>query len=294
MTIPSCFAQLSSDIQPTASSISGAYRHVDSIKSRLANSFDLKKTLLIGSTSRDTSIRNFSDVDLLAVFARDEARHGERYVDSNTFIRRVRNDLDARFHATKVRRDSQAVVLHFAKGEDPVDVVPAIFSAFRGDKKSPVYWIPDGLGGWLETAPEAHGKYLKQANVASGGKLRKTVQLLKHWKTSRANSLTLSSIHLELLLASHSVCVGMKGYATCLYEAFSLLRRRECRGLQDPVGVAGVLNACQTTVQTTKLNDAVNFALDHAVRAVFAEANGDTREACRQWSIVFNGMFPKL
>lgn len=293
MSIPAHFAVLSDALQPTARGINGAYRHVEAIKSRLASGFDLKRALLIGSTSRDTSIQNYSDVDLLAVFSRDEARHGDRYVASDTFLRRVRDDLDARFHATKVRRDNQAVVLHFAQGEDPVDVVPAIFCEFRGDKKSPVYWIPDGLGGWLETAPQAHGNYLKQANIASGGKLRKTVQLLKHWKVSRS-SIALSSIHLELLLASHNVCVGMKGYARCLYDAFTLLQKRECRGLQDPVGMAGVLYACQSKAQWAKLLDAVNYAKDHSGRAVIAEVNGDMREACRQWGIVFNGVFPKL
>lgn len=290
MTVSERFSALADALQPTAAGIAGAYGHIASIEARLKSRFELRKTLVIGSTSRDTSIRNYSDVDLLALLSRDEARHGERFVNSNTFLGRVRNDLDSRYHATKVRRDSQAVVLHFAQGESPVDVVPAIFHQFRN--KSPVYLIPDGNGGWLETAPEAHGAYLQQANRASGGKLRKTVQLLKHWKTCRANSIPLSSIHLELLLASHNVCVGMKGYAMCLYEAFSLLQERECRGIHDPVGVAGILYACQTNAQWAKLVDAVNYAQDHAARAVIAEAKGDTHEACRQWDIVFNGMFP--
>lgn len=291
MNVPEHFAALTDALQPTAAGIAGAYGHIASIEARLKSRFALRKSLLIGSTSRDTSIRNYSDVDLLVLLSRDEARHGDRLVNSKTFLGRVRDDLDDRFRTTKVRRDNQAVVLHFAQGGNPVDVVPAIFHEFRN--KSPVYWIPDGNGDWLETAPEAHGAYLKRANIASGGKLRKTIQLLKHWKTCRENSVTLSSIHLELLLASHNVCVGMKGYAACLYEAFSLLKKRECRGLNDPVAVAGVLYACQTIPQWEKLVSSVNYAQDHAARAVNAEAKGDMSEACRQWGIVFNGQFPK-
>lgn len=291
-TVAEHFAALTDALQPTPTGIFGARAHISSIEARLRSRFELRKTLLIGSTSRDTSIRSYSDVDLLALLSRDEARHGDRLVNSNTFLGRVRDDLNDRYHATKVRRDNQAVVLHFAQGGNPVDVVPAIFHEFRN--KSPVYWIPDGNGGWLETAPEAHGTYLKKANFASGHKLRKTVQLLKHWKNCRENSVTLSSIHLELLLASHNVCVGIKSYATCLYEAFSLLQQRECRGLQDPVGVAGVLYACQTDSQWGKLMSAVNYAQAHAASAINAEAKGNHAEACRQWGIVFNGIFPSV
>lgn len=289
-TMPEHFASLSDALQPTVAGINGAYGHVASIEARLNSRFELRKTLLIGSTSRNTSIRSYSDVDLLALLSRAEAHHGGRLVNSNTFLGRVRNDLDSRYQATKVRRDSQAVVLHFAQGESPVDVVPAIFHEFRN--KSPVYWIPDGNGGWLETAPEAHGAYLKRANLVSGGKLRKTVQLIKHWKTCRESSIALSSIHLELLLASHNVCVGVKGYAACLYDALSLLQRRECRGLHDPVGVAGVLYACQTIPQWERLVKAVDHAQAHAASAITAEFKGSMAEACRQWGIVFNGAFP--
>lgn len=293
MSMAPYFQVLSDALQPKQAGQEGAYRHIATIRSRLASNFTLSKALLIGSASRDTSIRHHSDVDLLAVFARDEARHGGRYVNSDTFLRRVRDDLNARFHATKVRRDNQAIVLHFAQGEDPVDVVPAVFHEFRGTAKSPIYIIPDSNGGWLETAPEAHGSYLKRANVASGGKLRKTTQFLKHWKYCRDNGPRLSSIYLELLLASQNVCVGIKSYSQCLYEAFTLLQKVECRGLQDPVGVAGVLYSSQTTTQWARLVDAVNYAQAHAAMALIAEREGNIREACRRWGIVFNGEFPR-
>lgn len=287
------FQALSDALQLTQAGQEGAVRHISTIRARLATNFDLKKTLVIGSASRGTSIRGYSDVDLLAVFSRDEARHGGRYVDSDTFLRRIRDDLDARFHATKVRRDNQAIVLHFAQGADPVDVVPAVFHEFRGATRTPIYRIPDSNGGWLETAPEAHGNYLKQANESSRGKLRRTIQFLKHWKSCRENGPRISSIYLELLLASGQVCVGIKSYSQCLYEAFALLKEVECRRLVDPVGVAGVLYSSQTNAQWAKLVDAVNYAEQQASKALAAEREGKMDEACFRWGIVFNRIFPR-
>lgn len=291
MRVAIAFNKLSTAIQPTEYGIVKGKVHASSIKKRLINSFDVRKTLFIGSTARDTAIRGTSDVDLLVVLKRDEARRGDQFISSDTFIQKVRNDLNARFNATTVRRDGQAIVVHFGQGSEPVDVVPAIFHEFRGGLGKPVYLIPNGNGDWMESAPEVHNTYLKKSNESSAGKLRKTTQLLKHWRASR-QGLRLSSIHLELLLASQKICVGAKSYSNCVRDAFHLLRQRECRGLHDPLGVAGTLYAVQTQAQYDQLVAAVDYAADHAQRAIEAESRRDWTEALRQWSIVFNGAFP--
>ena len=114
---------------------------------------------------------------------------------------------------------------------------------------------------------------------------------MKHWRNCRSPSIPLSSIHLELLLASSRICVGAKGYAKCLFETFQLLANRECRGLRDPTGLAGVLYAVRTETEGEHLINAVEHALAHSGRALIAEGNKDWREAVRQWNIVFNDDF---
>jgi len=286
------FNKLTKQIQPTSVGHTKGKLHASTIRARLASSFAVSKSMFIGSTSRDTAIRSTSDVDLMVVFKREEARWGGSLVSSDTLVGRVRNDLNARFQTTTVRRDGQAVVVQFGQGSEPVDVVPAIFHEFRGSAKAPVYLIPRGDGGWMETAPEAHQRYLVEKNKQSVGKLQKTIKLLKHWRASRSTNIPISSIHLELLLASENICVGAKSYANCLAEAFMLLQSRECRGLRDPVGVAGVLYAVQTQAQYDQLLSAVDYAADHAERAMYAQSRNDWKEALRQWNIVFNGDFP--
>lgn len=291
MPVKEQFLNLLDVLQPTPSRVAAAMLHVTSVKDSLKKDFEVKNPLIIGSTARNTSIVGQSDVDLLVVLSRAEARHGKRLVSSTTFLGRVRNNLAGRFQRTRIRRDNQAVVIHFAQGTEPVDVVPAIFYEFRGDKKSPVYLIPDGNGDWLETAPQAHNAYLKKANTLAGSKLRKTVQLMKHWRHSRATSLCLSSIYLELLLASQSTCVGIKSYPMCFFESLLLLEKSQCRRLEDPVGIAGELFSSSTKPQRVSLLQAVSSSLKSAEKAILSEEMGRYDEAIRHWNTVFNRQF---
>lgn len=95
------------------------------------------------------------------------------------------------------------------------------------------------------------------------------------------------------MLAAYGTCTGVKSYAQCLTEAFQLLAQRECRAYRDPLGIAGNVAAVSTETQREAAQAAVIYARDHAKSALDAEAAyGQTSEACRQWSIVFNGAFP--
>lgn len=291
MHIPMAFNKLISHLQPTSVGINKAKLHSQSIKTRLKNSFSMNSHIFMGSTARQTAIKGYSDVDLLAAIPRDYLKWGDDWISSDTFIRNIRNDLNERFHSTDVRRDKQAVVIGFGGGSESVDVVPGVFHSFKTTHKVPIFLIPDGGGGWLETAPAAHNNYIKAEIVRSVGKLGRTIQLMKHWRNCRSSSIPLSSIHLELLLASSGICVGAKGYARCLFEVFQLLDNRKCRGLHDPTNLAGVLYAVRTEAEGERLINAVEHALAHSGRALIAEGNKDWREAVRQWNIVFNGGF---
>lgn len=290
-TVPFAFAKLIHRIQPTPVEVNKAKLHAITIRSRLSKSFHLKKFQYIGSHSRGTAIRAQSDLDLLALFSRAEAKRGDGYKSSTTFISAIRDDLSERYQQTAVRRDQQAVVVHFDGGSQPVDVVPAIFEGVTS-KNWPLYRIPDGSGDWIATSPESHSKFLRDADEASGGKLKRVVQLLKFWRDCRAPTVPILSFHLELLLASHRVCVGVKSYAVCFFDALNLLAQRECCGIRDPLGISGLVSATKTEAQRQQALVPLLYSRDHALSARAAESAGDHREACRQWNIVFNGYFP--
>lgn len=274
-------------IQPVDGDRNKAIRYSLSMKSRLNKSFDLKKLTRIGSHSRGTAIRTFSDVDFMALLARNEAKWGGKVINSSTFLNRMRDDLIDRFPQTTIRRDLQAVVIEFSDGQHAMDVVPAIFSRFM-PKIGPVYLIPDGYDEWIETSPEIHNKFIMQANEHSSSKLIRVIQLLKWWSACRTSRIPIQSFHIEMLLATAKICFGIASYAQCLHDAFKLLTERECRGLRDPLGISGVIYAAKTDAQWEEINNAVNYAFEHAKKALYAEAWKNYEEANRQWNIVFN------
>jgi len=283
------YGRLVRGIQPKSGELKSAISNVGSTKKRLEKSFSLKKFQRIGSHARSSAISSFSDLDFLAVLARNEAKWGGSFVQSDTVIRKISQDLNDRFTKTTVRKDMQAVVIQFGGGQKSMDVVPGFFHEMKN--KRPVYFIPDGYGGWMETSPEAHNAFINKENMRSGEKLKKVGQLIRYWKFSRASSIPISSFFIDLLLAESGICIGAKSYPMMMHEFFKLMYDRKCRGLNDPVGLAGVVDAVKTQPQINALYSHIENSLDHAVKAVNAEHNKQFREANRQWNIVFNHNF---
>lgn len=278
--------RLVSRLQPREAEVAAAYQHLATIRARLNNSFHVAAVVRIGSHSRGTAIRTHSDVDILAVLRRKEARWGHRDVSPDTFMRRISEDLRNRYTATSIRRDGQAVVLQFSGGEHAVDLVPGIFE--RIDNRCAVYRIPGDATEWIETSPDRHKRRFQIASARSGGKLRLVSQLIKGWRYGREPPFDVSSFYTDMLLASSDIASGVKSYGECLYEFFAELARREGRGLRDPEGIAGVIPATTSVPARARLVAASITARDRAAVALDAEARGDFAEAVRQWSIVFN------
>ncbi len=273
-------------LQPLESEVTAAYQHTATIRARLNKSFLVASVVRIGSHSRGTAIRTHSDVDLLAVLRRREARWGDREVSPDTFIDRIADDLRDRYTTTSIRRDAQAVVLQFRGGTHAVDLTPATFSHM--EQRCPVFRIPDGDGHWVETSPARHNQRFRIANLRSGGKLRTVSQLLKAWRYARTPPYAMSSFYTDMLLASSEIASGVKSYAECLRDFFSELARRESRGLQDPEGIAGVITATDSKTARDRLTEAALSARERADQALAAQEDNDFAEAHRQWSLIFN------
>jgi hypothetical protein len=291
MGVYESFKKLLERIEPRQGELDRAGGHAGTVKTRLESSFDLKDFKIVGSHSRDTAIRTHSDADYFAVFSRDEFRWGDSYKSSNTVIDNIRQDLAARFWQTEVYKDGPAVVLGFGQGDYKVDVVPAIFWEIDQNKR-PIYYMPNGIGGWMKTSPDSHNRFIKEANDRSRGQLRYTVQLVKFWRECRTPRTPISSFHLDLLLAAERICEGAKTYSQCLTETFQLLTRRECRAYLDPLGISGYVEGVKMGAQREAAYRSVAYAYEHAAKAQDAELRGNTSEAMRQWDIVFNGNFP--
>ena len=290
MTISISFTTLIDRIQPTQVEIQNALQHAKQIKARLEQSYQLRNLFPAGSFPRQTNIRRSSDIDLFAVFARDDMRWGDRYVQSSTALDNLRRDLEARYPSSRVYRDVHAIVVSFSDAVS-VDVVPATFDGMAQTGR-PIYKMPDGQGGWMQVGPELHARYIKEADEKSGGKLKRVAQLMKFWRECRSPKVPLSSFHIEMLLAHYGICVGIKSYADCITETLQTLAERQCHALQDPLGIAGNIGATRSFLQGETALKSILYSRDHAKEAVYAERHGNLKEAKRQWDIVFNGQFP--
>jgi len=294
VSVSSSFQTLIARIQPLDSEYRQLDSHSGTIKSRLLKQFDVKAFSMIGSHKKGTAIRRTSDVDFIVIFSRDDVRWGGQYIDSRTLINKVRMWLSGLFQQTTIRRDQQALVLNYSGGNFAVDVVPGFFEGMdtNGQVKYPVYSIPDGKGSWLQTSPEMHTRYINQENERSTYQLTRAIQLIKYWKFTRESQIPLSSFHLELLLSSESVCVGVKSYAQCLADAFDILAQRQCRPLRDPIGISGLIQSTNTELQRLDLYRSVCLARDRAFRAIEAEEKGNIIQAKRIWGVIFHNRFP--
>lgn len=290
MSVSASFSKLIDRIQPTQVEIQNAVQHAKQIKTRLEQSYSLKKLFSAGSFPRQTYIHSSSDIDYFAVFARDDMRWGESYVRSSTALDNLRRDLEARYPASTVYRDVHAIVVSFSDGVK-VDVVPTTFYGMT-QKNWPVYKMPDGAGNWMETSPELHAKYIKEADDKSRGKLRRTAQLMKFWRECRSPKVPLSSFHIEMLLAWSRLCEGAKRYAECVTELLQLLAHRECQALRDPLQISGNIGATRSFQQRETALRSIVYSRDHAKDGLYAERHRNVQEAKRQWDIVFNGQFP--
>jgi len=289
MNISESFHELIRRIQPVQNELDAGGQHRDAIKARLEKEFEVSSCRPIGSSARGTSIHNFSDTDLLAVFRKTSFTRADTLINSNTALDNVRVALAERYPSSNVGRDGIAVAVSFSDGRN-VDIVPAVFDSFYREKW-PVYLIPDNAGGWMKTSPTIYDGYINKANKDSGGKLIQVAQLMKYWRECRNPRIPLSSFHLEMILASEQICKGVKSYSECVLDILRSLSQRQCRAMQDPYEIAGNIPAVKTYNQRERALTSIIHSRDHAYSARVAQ-NSDLSEARRQWDIVFNEGFP--
>jgi hypothetical protein len=253
----------------------------------MLRSMTTSRVARVGSYYKKTAIDAVSDLDFFVVIRREEARWSGSLVASITVLNNVRAAIIDRYSRSAVGRDGSAIAVSFASGI-PIDVVPAIF-ANPLNTGHPLYSIPDGEGGWLETSPDAQRMAFAAADLRSGGKLRRSVQLVKAWAHYREAPLPISSFYVETVLATSRVAEGVRSYSAILADSFQLLANRGTASLKDPLGISGYIRPARTEAQRTSLSRSLSFAAEHAGWAHDAECEADGREAVRQWQMLLPG-----
>lgn len=161
------------------------------LKTAFPSTSDLPFSLgvLMGSAAKSTIVRPIDDIDVLAIFDNVNKAWDKYRYDSKAFIYRIRSAYDG-LETAQVGTRGQAVRVFFQTGGH-VDVAP-VFSY-----GSDVYGLPDGSGGWINTAPTVATSWFTTRNAELGYNLAPLVRMLKKW--NGAHSKRLRSFHLETM-----------------------------------------------------------------------------------------------
>ena len=277
-------SRLADRVQPDEPGMLWVRDHLAALEIRVIKAFPRSRLVPIGSYNRGTAIAVHSNVDTLAVLPRAWATWGARRVAPQMIIQRMAQDLGDQHHAAGIRRDGRAVELSFAGVIHTLDVLPGF--SMRQSNHYPVYSVPGADLRWVDVSPQFHDALFSQANLRSGGKLRAISRLIKTWGVAAAPG-GISSLYIDMMLATCGIASGVKSYGDCLNEFFNILVRREVHGLPDPAGGSGVILANSSIEAREHLRDSVKAAADQAQAARDAQTRGENASARRQWKTLF-------
>lgn len=277
--------RLGDRVQPDEAGMLWVRDHLSALERRVTKAFPRSRLVLIGSYSRGTAIPVHSNVDTLVVLPREWATWGARRVAPQMIIQRMAQDLGDQHCTAGIRRDGRAVALSFEGVIHTLNVLPAF--SLRRSKHYPVYSVPGADLRWVDVSPQCHDALFSQANLRSGGKLRAISRLIKTWGVVVAPPGGISSLYIDMMLATSGIASGVKSYGDCLYEFFNVLARREGHGLSDPAGGSGVILASSSIGARERLCDSVKAAADQALTALDAQTRGEDASARRQWKALF-------
>lgn len=240
----------------------------------------LRDATLMGSAQRGTAIRPLDDIDILAVFNNKDDIFEQYRKNSQQFLYRLRQRINANTTVRQVGARGQAVRLFYTDGLH-VDIAP-VFAWSGGG-----YALPSGTGGWITTDPPKQAQWATDREAALGGQFRRRARLAKRW--NRVHSARLQSWHVEVI-------VGTAFGTMSANNRIGLMKFFEWAPnylhVQDPDGHGGDLGASLTLAQDLAIRDSLNSNHSRAVNAVNAENRGDHAEAIRLWRIILGDEFP--
>lgn len=235
--------------------------------------------ILMGSAAKNTIIRPFDDVDVLAVFSAANGGWGKYKSDSRKFLYRIRESYNG-YSAQQVGARGQAVRVFFESGGH-VDVAPV----FRFEDSR--YILPAGDGTWIFTQPTVANSWFSAKDRELHGRLAPLVRLLKMWNA--AHSKRFKSFHLETMTASTFKSLGTLQQASL--EKFFQWAPQHI-DVKDPGGESGNLSTYMSTTLRSEAIRSLARAAATAQEARAAEIQGDHYEAKKLWRRILGDDFP--
>lgn len=285
-TVDEGFRELLTRLTPSDTETSTASQHRTSIEACLKQNFALTTLFRTGSFGFGTSIYGYSDVDYFAEIPQIYLTQNSTYT-----LQKVRDALQARFPLTTVGVRTPAVALYFDGGDQIIEVVPADYlseqSGYGGYR---IYHIPDGNGSWVESSPEKHKGWINKLDAGLSNKVKPFIRFIKAWRYYQ--NVPLSSFYIELRAAKYASTQNNIIYSGDMRDFLRYLSECELAAIQDPMGVSGLVQPCQTENQKEDALSKLNTAKTRAEKAWDSESNGYIKDAFDWWSLFYNSKFP--
>jgi predicted nucleotidyltransferase len=236
---------------------------------------------LIGSGARGTTVRPLNDIDIFVTFENKGDVFEEYRANSQTFLYRIRDNIDAKTQVANVGARGQAVRL-FYNDDLHVDIAPAF--KYKGDNG---YALPAGDKTWLTTNPFKQIEWAKEREATLSALFARHVKMLKCW--NNVHSHRLGSWHLEVMTGTAFVSMGKDSRLTM--EKFFGWAIHNI-SVNDPDGFGGDLAASLSVKQKIELKTSLSETYQKCLKANKAEGAGNHQEAIRLWRTIFGDEFP--
>jgi hypothetical protein len=153
-------------------------------KERLNDILDAKFRLMgffqSGSFQHGTAVTPYADVDYIA-----RIHFEDRPSSSTTILNNMRDLLKTDlWEARRVYVARPTVTVQFSGILPDYEITPAYLA--RSVDEEQVLLIPASGGGWRESAPKAHLKFVRDIDRKHNGRVRVLARLLKEWKYEHA------------------------------------------------------------------------------------------------------------
>ncbi|WP_242285182.1 nucleotidyltransferase domain-containing protein [Bacillus cereus group sp. BfR-BA-01394] len=150
----------------------------------------------VGSYGRGTSIRGFSDVDILMVLPFDMYKKYNSYVGNgqSALLQAVRNSIKLTYPNTEIGGDGQVVVVNFSDGIK-FEIVPAFL---KDEGESYIYANSNNGGSWKVCKPIIEILAINEQNKMYNKKVKHLVRMMKAWKNK--NNVPISGLLIETLV----------------------------------------------------------------------------------------------
>lgn len=157
---------------------------------------ETRNSRYVGSYGRGTSIKGFSDVDMLMRLPNSVYERYNNYLGNGqtALLQAVRLSIAKTYPNTQVGGDGQVVVIQFSDGIK-FEVVPAFLNT---DQISYTYPDSNNGGRWRTCNPVAEINAINEANKQYNKKVKHLVRMMKAWK--RKHNVPISGLLIETLV----------------------------------------------------------------------------------------------